>query len=72
MIEAEAVKTVSLTVHLQRVERRKAALGLADTPARVDALRNKGGNRSPEKRELLARTATRARAAGREPVTAYY
>ena len=66
------MKTVNLTDHLQQVERRKAAMGLADTPARVDALRNKGASRTPEKRELLARAAVRARAAGREPRTAYY
>lgn len=72
MTEAEPVNTVTLTDHLERVQRRKAVLGIADTPARSDGLRNKGGSRTPEKRELLARAAARARAAGREPITAYY
>lgn len=66
------MKTISLSDHLGRVQRRKAALGIIDTPARVDALRNKGGGRTPEKRELLVRAAARARAIGREPITAYY
>ena len=66
------MKTVDLTAYLQRVERRKAASGLTDTPARVDALCNKGAHRTPEKRELLARAETRARAVGRAPVVAYY
>lgn len=66
------MKTVALTTYLQRVERRKAVLGLTDIPARVDALRDKGAHRTPEKRELLARAETRARAAGRAPIVAYY
>ncbi len=51
---------------------RKAGLGMVDDAATTEALRNKGGQRTPEKRELLRRAEARARAAGREPVRAYY
>ncbi|AQS85347.1 MAG: hypothetical protein ABF876_01105 [Acetobacter aceti] len=54
------------------IEARKVALGLVDTPERIDALRNKGGLRTEAKRELLRRMAERAREAGKEPVRAYY
>lgn len=57
---------------LARIEAHKAALDIVETPERAEALRNKGGNRAPEKRELLRRCAKRARAAGRDPVSAYY
>ncbi len=62
----------SLFDFLARIEARKAALGIVETPERAEALRNKGENRTPEKRELLRRCAERARAAGRDPVPAYY
>ncbi len=35
-------------------------------------MRNKGGRRTPEKRELLRRVQERARAAGVEPLKSYY
>lgn len=66
------MKTVVLSEYLERVQHRKATLGIIDTPARVDTLRNKGGSRTPEKRELLVRAAARACATGREPVIAYH
>ena len=57
---------------LNVIEARKAAIGMSDTPEMIDAFRNKGDRRTPEKRELLRRIEGRARAAGREPVAAYY
>ena len=62
----------NLQDYLAKIEARKAELGLLDTPERTDAMRNKGGNRTPEKRELLRRIEERARAAGLEPLRAYY
>ncbi len=53
-------------------EARKAALGMAEDAATIEVMRNKGRNRTPEKRELLRRAEDRARAAGREPVPAYF
>lgn len=54
------------------IEQRKLSLGLQDTPERTEMLRNKGGNRTPDKRELLKRAEQRARDAGLEPVKSYY
>jgi len=52
---------------------RKLALGLSpESEAAVDALRNKGGQRTLEKRELLRRAEVRARQAGQDPVISYY
>lgn len=62
----------SLFDFLARIEARKAALGIIETPERAESLRNKGRERTPEKQELLRRCAERARAAGRDPVPAHY
>jgi hypothetical protein len=64
--------TIRLRDYLGQVEARKAALGMADTAAETDALRNKGARRTPEKRELLGRARARATAAGQPPVRAYF
>ncbi len=70
--DGSAMRTVSLT-HLQKqVEARRDALGILDTPAEVEALRNKGARRTPEKRALLARIRQRALEAGVEPLKAYF
>ena len=53
-------------------ERRKLELGLNDTPASIEAMRNKGGQRTDEKHELLRRADARALAAGRNPFPSYY
>lgn len=45
---------------------------MTDTPAGVEALRNSGLNRTPEKRELLRRVEQRAIEAGVKPVPAHY
>lgn len=66
------MKTLSLDDLIARTEARKAALGIAQTPAEIEALRNKGGSRPPQKRELLRRLAERAQDAGLPPVTAYW
>ena len=63
-----------MTLHqfLSDIKARKAALGMTDTPERVEAMRNKGGRRTPEKRELLRRVEERAREAGVETLKSYY
>ena len=66
------MKTISLATLQQQVRARKALLGMIDTPAEIEALRNKGAARTPEKRELLRRARRRARAARRQPVAAYF
>jgi hypothetical protein len=64
--------TIRLEDLLARIEARKKALGMTDTPAEVEALRNSGLNRTPEKRELLRRMEQRAIEAGVKPVPAHY
>ena len=63
---------MTLDQFLADIKARKAALGIEDTPEKVEAMRNKGGRRTPEKRELLRRIEERARAAGIEPSKSYY
>jgi hypothetical protein len=65
------MKTITLNDLLSRIDERKRLLGLADTAATTEALRNKGGSRTPEKRELLRRAELRARQAGRDPIISY-
>jgi hypothetical protein len=48
--ETTIVKTISLATLQQQVNARKAALGMLDTPAEVEAMRNKGANRTSAKR----------------------
>ena len=52
-------------------ERRARELGLL-IPEMTDRMRNKGANRTLDKRELLRRMAQRARDAGVEPIKAYH
>ncbi len=66
------MKTMMLDDLLRRIDERKRVFGLPDTSAATEALRNKGANRTPEKRELLRRAELRARAAGRKPIVSYY
>ena len=63
---------VVLRDYLAQVEARKVRRGLQDTPASIEAMRNKGAARTPQKRELLRRVEGRARASGRETVISYY
>jgi len=62
---------MTLDRFLADIKARKAALDMKDTPEEVEAMRNKGGRRTPEKRELLRRVEERARAAGLEPLKSY-
>jgi hypothetical protein len=66
------MKTMMLDDLLSRIDERKRLLGLTETAAATEALRNKGGNRTPEKRELLRRAELRARQAGRKPIVSHY
>jgi hypothetical protein len=63
---------LTLTELQTRIEARQAELGLRDTPAGAEALRNKGASRTAEKRELLRRVEQRAKAAGRRPPPAHF
>ena len=66
------MNTVSFKAFQQQLNARKAALGMIDTPAEIESLRNKGASRTPAKRELLRRAEERARVAGVQPVKAYF
>jgi hypothetical protein len=70
----ETNRTISLLDLWASIDQRKAELGLdlIDSPERTEALRNKGMNRTPEKRELLRRSQERAIAAGVQPVKSYF
>ncbi len=46
----------------RRVSACKKKLGMLDTPAEVEAMRNPGDRRTPEKHELLRRIAVRVQA----------
>ena len=63
---------MSLDDLLKGVRAKKIELGIIDTPASIEALRNKGGDRTPEKRAMLAAAEKRARAAGRKPIQAHF
>jgi hypothetical protein len=68
----KAGKSITFAEHRAFVVKRKAELGIIDSPERTEALRNKGLNRTPEKRELLRRAQERAIAAGVKPIKAYF
>jgi hypothetical protein len=63
---------MTLEAMLAMVDARKTALGLTETAADTEAMRNKGANRTPEKRELLRCVEARAEAAGFQPIRSYY
>jgi hypothetical protein len=64
--------TISMAKLRDHVEARKREIGWVDDDASTDALRNKGDNRTPEKRDSLARIDARAIAAGKKPTRSYY
>ena len=64
--------TISMADFTAQIEARKREIDMVDDAATTEAMRNKGGNRTPEKRVLLARIEERAIAAGRKPVRSYY
>ncbi len=51
--------SVRLVDRQAQIRARKRALGILLTPEQNEALRNPGHNRTPEKRELLARIEAR-------------
>jgi len=63
------MKKVGLTELTRRAAARKPALGI--TQADEETMRNRGGSRTPEKRELPRRTEARAKAAGLKPITSH-
>jgi hypothetical protein len=66
------VITVKLFEYLEWAEERRAALAAAGLLPPDEALRNRGLNRTEEKRELLRRVEERAKAAGITTMKAYY
>lgn len=64
--------TFDFYAFVAEAEIRKRVLGVDETPAVIDAMRNRGDRRTPAKRALLRRIDARARSAGRAPVFAYY
>lgn len=63
---------IKLEDYWKEIETKKKELGLEDTPERTELLRNKGGSRTPEKREFLKRIEERAIKAGITPIKSYY
>jgi len=63
---------VTLSDLLSGIRERKAELGIVDTPERTEAMRNKGSQRTPSKRAMLARIEERALAADIAPPKAYF
>ncbi|WP_397585818.1 hypothetical protein [Sphingorhabdus sp.] len=57
------MKTIRMATFAAEVEARKRELGVVDYEATKEALRNKGGTRTPEKRAFLVRIEVRAKAA---------
>lgn len=66
------MKTITMTELRARVEAAKRRIGWVADEATIEALRNSGHNRTPAKRELLARIDERARAAGVKPIPSKY
>lgn len=64
--------TVDFYAFLEAAEQRKRELGIVETADDVEAMRNKGGNRTRAKREFLGRMQERAREADQEAVRAYF
>lgn len=63
---------LALQDYLAQVEARKLEIGMTETDVDVQAMRNRGGNRTPAKRQLLASVDARARAAGVQRVASFY
>lgn len=61
---------ISVAAFIQAVEARKRALGVTDEI--IDAARNSGRRRTPEKRRQLAEMQDRARKAGQKPLAANF
>ncbi|RSU54116.1 hypothetical protein DAH51_20435 [Sphingobium yanoikuyae] len=63
---------ITLSDLLAGIRDRKVQLGIVDTPECTEAMRNKGCNRTLQKRAMLARINVRARDADVEPLKAYF
>ena len=63
---------MSLDDLLTGIRARKRELGIIDSPASTEAMRNKGVDRTPQKRAALASAEQRAREAGRVAIPAYF
>jgi hypothetical protein len=55
-----------------QIEQRKRELGIEETEADIEALRNKGGRRTEGKRALLRAAEQRALRSGKSPTRSYY
>ena len=60
-----------LDTYIQRVTERKRQLNIVDTEENIEQMRNRGYNRTPEKRELLRSIKERCLVAGIEPYKCY-
>lgn len=65
------MKTICFGELSKAVTDRKRQLGW-DTPEWTERMRNRGGERTPEKREMLKSLQERAEAAGCTPLKAYF
>lgn len=54
-------KEINLLDYLKNIEIRKKELGIIDSEEYTESLRNKGGNRTPEKLDMLANIEKRKR-----------
>lgn len=66
------MRTTSLSDFLAQRDARAKRLGIEFTPELNDALRNKGGRRTAEKRAALRRIEERCAEAGVKPLKAQY
>lgn len=66
------MKTMTFSDLRARIADKKRELGWSDSAESIERLRNKGGARTPQKREFLSRIDARVRAAGLEPNRSYY
>lgn len=66
------MKTITLADFANQIEAKKLEIGMIDDAETTEVLRNKGTNRTPQKRALLKRIEERALAAGRKPTRSYY
>lgn len=65
------MRTIDFAEFSADLERRRADLGIVDTPESLDALRNKGHGRTESKKALLRGIARRSHEAGVEPLPTY-
>jgi hypothetical protein len=68
----EETMTVDFYAFVEAAEQRKRELGIVETADDVEAMRNRGGNRTQAKRDLLGRMQERAQKADQEAVRAYF